>query len=611
MTPADDPIPPEILTRYYDAWGNLREVPPATIARLVAALAAANPKAGEPAGDAPTDRCFQPSWMERGERAWGIAVQLYGLRSPGNWGIGDFSDLRRLIREGGQRGADFIAVNPLHALFAADPGRYSPYSPSSREFINVLYIDVTAMRSMAGAPSAASRIAEASFQHRLVELRERDTVDYAGIAAIKNEAFRLAFQDFERHRQAHPDDPLGRDFAAFVAERGARLHQFALYQALSLQPGFGTDWTRWPEPYRDPSRAAAMESAAPQAEELRFHQFLQWEADWQLSRCAAAAREAGMRIGLYLDLALGTAPDSAEGWMGQASMIHGFYIGAPPDAWSEAGQNWGLFASHPASTASAGPGGFRDILAANMRHSGALRIDHVLGFHRLFLVPAEATAADGVYLHYPLARLCAVLAQESVARRCVIVGEDLGTIPEGLQEKLGACGLLTYRLFIFTTDNQGRYLSPQEYPRQALVAIATHDLPTFAGYWSGRDIELRTALGLYPDEAARQHAVAERQARRGAMLAALNAAGFGTNEEIGAVAAALHRFLARTQSALLLVQMEDLARERDQANLPGTVDIYPNWRRKLGRDLDAIFADPSTAELIAGIREERPRPTPS
>ncbi len=312
-----------------------------------------------------------------------------------------------------------------------------------------------------------------------------------------------------------------------------------------------------------------------------------------------------MRIGLYLDLAVGTDPGSAENWSERRATIPGFHVGAPPDVWNEAGQDWGLAAINPAALARDGGDAYRRIVGAVMRHAGAIRIDHVLGFHRLFLVAAGGAPGDGVYLRMPAHLLCRALAEESVARRCLVVGEDLGTVPEGFHALLAHFAILSYRLLIFAKDGS-RFLAPGEYPADALVAVATHDLPPLLGFWSGGDLSLRASLGLYPDDATRQSAFDERAADCRAMQDALAAAGCPVGDDMPALLAAAHGFLARTPCRLLLVQMEDLAAERAQPNLPGSDHRHPNWRRKLGRQLEDIFADDGAAAVLAAIRAERP-----
>ncbi|HEY1505657.1 MAG TPA: 4-alpha-glucanotransferase [Stellaceae bacterium] len=595
----------EIIRAYQDAWGHHRDVPESTIRHLEDALQRSALEAA-PAAHIEPSRCFEPDWMARQSRIWGVAVQLYGIRSPRNWGIGDFSDLKQLVQLAALQGADFVGVNPLHALFAAEPRRYSPYSPSSREFLNVLYIDPETTQTFAISPKARAHIAEAAFQQRLQALRDAALVDYEAVALIKREVFRLIFTDFAALCAREPDHPVVRAFARFAKERGETLRRFAIYQALSCQPGFGDNWMSWPQEFRDSSGTAAHEFAKSDPLAVAYHEFLQWEADAQLNACAAAARDAGMAIGLYLDIAVGAGPESTEGWSEQANIVPGFHIGAPPDAWNEAGQDWGLAVFDPYALRHVSYRVLRRILRSLMRHSSALRIDHVLGFYRLFLVPSGGKPIDGVYLRQPAESLCNMLAEESRANNCLIIGEDLGTVPADFPGLLASHNILSCRLLIFARDGD-RFLAPEEYPRNALVSVATHDLPPLLGFIEGVDIEIRKRLGIYQDDARYHQALQERQHERQRLRQAIEAAGFPTGEDNVGVVAAAYGFLARTPCALMIVQMEDLALEREQPNVPGTDERLPNWRHKLSRNLDEIFAATSTEVILGAVRKERPR----
>ena len=563
-----------------------------------------------PASPVESDRCYEPEWMTRQQRRWGIAVQLYGLRSPRNWGVGDFTDLRALARHAGRQGADFVGVNPLHALYAAEPRRYSPYSPSSREFLNVLYLDPEAMQAFAISPPAQEHIASAEFQQRLAALRDSPLVDYEGVARIKDEIYRLIFADFATLCARQPNHFLVMHFAQFAKERGEALRRFAIYQALSCRPGFGDNWMAWPAEFRDPGGAAAQNFAKDDPLTVGFHEFLQWEADAQLGACALAAHDAGMSIGLYLDIAVGAGPESTEGWSEQSNIVPGFHIGCPPDLWNEAGQDWGLAVFDPYALRQSGYRVLRRILGSLMRHASALRIDHVLGFYRLFVVPAGGKPVDGAYLRLPASEMANALAQESRTQKCLIIGEDLGTVPPDFPALLAAHNILSCRLLIFARDGD-RFLSPPEYPRNALVSIGTHDLPPLLGFIEGTDIEARQTLGVYQDEGRYRQAHEERAHERQRLREAIEAAGFSAGDDTVGIVAAAHGFLARTPCALLMVQMEDLALEREQPNMPGSSDPHPNWRRKLSRDLDAIFAAPSTDAILGAIRKERPSRDPS
>lgn len=587
---------------YDDALGHHHRLSDAAASRLIAALERSHHGARTATMPLRHVRCFEPEW----QRGWGIAAQLYSLRSARNWGIGDFTDLRRLVELAAAAGADFVGVNPLHALYAADPARISPYSPSSREFLNVLYLDPLAMTAYADAGAARAAVGGHRFQALLTAQRERPTVDYPELAAVKHSIFRVVFEAFEHRMRAAPRDAAVRDFGDFVRVRGAPLRRFALYQALSSLAGFGPDWTNWPAEFRDPAASAVAEFAERHARDLRYHAFLQWQADQQLAACASAARAGGMRVGLYLDLALGCAPDSAEGWAEQNQLIPGFHIGAPPDDWNANGQDWGLFAYNPEATLRTGGADYRRIVAANMIHAGALRIDHVLGFNRLFLVPGGGQPIDGTYLRMPFDAFAAAAATESTARRCIVVGEDLGTVPVDLPPRLAAAAILSYRLLIFA-HRDGRYLDPAEYPLNALVALATHDLPTWRGFWDGRDITLKFGLGIQPVGLTQDQALAIRATERQSIRDAFTRAGLDTGDE-AALTVAAHHFLARTPSRLALVQLEDLAQELEQVNLPGApAGAYPSFARKLSRDLDVIFADPAANAILAAMRAERPR----
>jgi (1->4)-alpha-D-glucan 1-alpha-D-glucosylmutase len=597
----------EIIRAYQDAWGRHQEVPENTIRRLEQALQYATAEQRPDEGASEVRRCFEPSWMARGERRWGIAAQLYGLRSPRNWGIGDFSDLKSLARLAAREGADFVGVNPLHALYAAEPRRYSPYSPSSRELLNVLYIDPEAMQAYAISPGARRRVAEPAFQERLQRLRDAPLVEYEEVARIKGEIFRVIFADFSALCARDARHPLVTRFAQFTKEQGETLRRFAIYQALSCRPGFGDNWMGWPAEFRDPAGIAAHDFATSDPLAVAYHEFLQWEADAQLAAVAGAAREAGMAIGLYLDIAVGAGPESTEGWSEQTNIVPGFHIGAPPDAWNEAGQDWGLAVYDPYALRRASYRVSRRILHALMRHASALRIDHVLGFYRLFLVPAGGKPIEGIYLRQPATGLCNMLAEESAEHGCLVIGEDLGTVPEEFPALLARHNLLSCRLLIFARDGD-RFLAPQEYPRRALVSIATHDLPPLLGFIEGVDIEIRHRLGAYPGEERYHQAQDERAHERQKLRQAIEAAGFSIGDDTTGIIAAAHGFLARTPCALFLVQMEDLAMERDQPNVPGTGDSFPNWRRKLSHDLEEIFAAPSTDAILGAIRKERPRP---
>jgi 4-alpha-glucanotransferase len=561
-------------------------------------------------------------------RDWAISAQLYSLRSNHNWGIGDFSDLATLAEHAARQGAAAIGVNPLHALFAADPTRVSPYSPSSRTFLNPLYIDVTAVPEFAECGEARDLTRSHGFELRLESARDAKFVDYAEVWGLKRAALELLYRAFlGRHSTAdgQPSTERGRAFRRFQAEMGQPLERFAVYEALQehfVAGGAGLAWRDWPPAYQDPTSDAVAAFARQHAERVGFSQYLQYEADRQLGRTARTMRTAGMSTALYRDIAVGVDPNGAEAWSDQSILVTDVSIGAPPDIHNPQGQDWGLTPFNTLTLKERAYAPFIAAVRANMRHAGAVRIDHILGLKRLWWVPRGAGPAAGAYIQFPLDDLIGIIALESERHRCFVVGEDLGTVPAGFREEMRRRRILSYRLLMFERDDDGTFLPPGAYPTLAAAAVSTHDLATLQGLWHGRDIEWRRELGLYPTEEHVQNDIGYRAATREGLLAALVAEG-GLPTEIAALlrgharspadgtawlAEAGHRYLACSPARFLLVQLEDLIGELEQMNLPGTVDEHPNWRRKLKVDVETMFAEERIQRLVRTIDEARREP---
>jgi (1->4)-alpha-D-glucan 1-alpha-D-glucosylmutase len=564
--------------------------------------------------------CYQPPALEAGARVWGVTAQLYGVRSERNWGIGDFTDLRTLVELWGARGAGVIGVNPLHALFPHNPAHASPYSPSSRLFLNPLYVDVEAVEDYRESEAARERVRSAAFQARLKALRESELVDYPGVAAAKREVLEQLYAHF-RARHLAADTARGRAFRAFQAREGEALRRHALFEALQehfhrADPAVW-GWPVWPEQYRDPESAAVRGFAAAELERVEFFEYLQWIADRQLQAVGRRSFELGLAVGLYTDLAVSVDRAGAEAWSHQGLYAAGAGVGAPPDDFNLNGQDWGLPPLVPERLREAAFAPFVATLRANMRHAGALRIDHVMGLARLFWVPPGGAARDGAYVRYPFDDLLGLVALESHRNRCLVIGEDLGTVPDEVRAGLAEAGVLSYRLLYFERNPGGDFKSPAEYPAQAIVAATTHDLPTLAGWWSGDDLALRGALGLFPSPAAREAQVVARAQDRARLLLALERESLlpeGASLDPGALAAmtpelarALHLYLARTPARLFVVQLEDVLGMRSQANLPGTTDGHANWRRQLPLPLESYAGDERVAGLAAALARARPR----
>ncbi len=543
--------------------------------------------------------CHLPGWL-REAPAWGVFCQLYELRPASkrsDWGIGDLADLADLACVLGAAGADFLGVNPLHAMFLGDPSRRSPFSPSDRRFLNPLYIAAD------GLPGAAAAKVTAPAP-------TGDLIDHAAVASLKLGALRAIFDAIPFGDEAWSRHA----FEAFEAEGGEALARHATFEALSLRmagQGHGAGWHGWPEAFRDAGSKAVRDFRDSDAGEIRFHMWLQWATSVQLEAAARAAREAGMRIGLYLDLAVGEAPDGAASW-GSEVIMGGLSIGAPPDMFAAHGQDWGLAAPNPRALAH-DPAPFREMIAAQLRHAGALRIDHAMALRQLFLIPKGQPPSEGAYVRYPTDSLLSVLAEETRRAEAVVIGEDLGSVPEGFSDEMRSAGILSYRILWFE-QQAGAFRPPAEWPEIALACLSTHDLPTLESWWAAEDVALRREHGLVSEEASAEHAE-QRAHERHALLALLREEGLG---EPGWAAdgplpegllVALHLLLARTPSLLTAVRLADLVGPARPTNLPGTLDAYPNWRPRSPTRVDRIAESPEFCAVTAAMAEARPRRT--
>ena len=513
------------------------------------------------------------------DRCWLLAVQLYGVRSARNWGIGDFTDLEGMIEFAAHLGADGIGLNPLHALFDDRPGDCSPYSPNSRLFLNPLYVDVEKLPEFD---------LDARTRDALAPLRVGEVVDYVTVAGLKWRALRIAFAAFK----AHATPARRQDFDTFRAERGPLLLRFACFEVLRHK--LKKPWWEWPEEWRQPddAKCAALRNGA-EGDEVAFVEFVQWTADRQLGDAADLARKLGMKVGLYLDVAVGVQADGFDAWNEQAAISRHLGVGAPPDPLNTAGQSWGLAGFNAAGLELQSFAPYRDMLRASMRHAGAIRLDHVLGLKRLYLVPNGFSAVDGVYVQMPFEALLAVTAMESLAHRCVVIGEDLGTVPDGFRKQMADWGIWSYMVMMFERDDRGAFRGRDHYSADALVTFNTHDLSTYAGWRSFGDLKTKRSLGIDPGESddARWHALA--------MLDdVLRQNAIDRNDVFSVL-----NFLAQTKSRLLAVSLEDVLGVLDQPNIPGTVNEHPNWRRRLPVSIDQMASAVDIAALKSATRE--------
>jgi 4-alpha-glucanotransferase len=545
--------------------------------------------------------CFLPDGTAE-HRLWGLALQLYLLRSDRNLGVGDFGDLAAVANELGRRGCDVLGLNPLHAPFPDDVELASPYSPASRLLLNPLNIDVGAAVQACASQGAAALLADADFSAEARSRSAADTLDYRRVAALKERILRRVFADWRA-----ADGESACEFAAFRAAQGTTFERHCLYFALRahvLAEGMGSgDWRGWPPPYRDSRGAEVARFARTHAEGVTWVAWQQWLADRQLAAAAEATRP--MRVGLYRDLAVGANAAGAETWAEQDLMVHGLHIGAPPDALSAAGQEWGLPPPHPEVLRASGYRSFIELLQANMRHAGALRIDHVMALERLYVIPKGAPASAGTYLDYPYADLAGILALESVRSRCLVVGEDLGTVPHGFRERMAAAHMLSYRVLRFEREGS-RFLGPHEYPALAVAVSGNHDLPTLRAWWEGADLELEHEHGVLA-EAELAAARRQRDADRRALVELLQVEGLlagAADPAYDELFIAVHALLGRTRALMVLVQLDDVLREMLPVNSP-SAPRYPNWRRRYAQTVEQFVEEPLLAAVGAALGERR------
>ncbi|HGO5290839.1 TPA: 4-alpha-glucanotransferase [Photobacterium damselae subsp. damselae] len=561
--------------------------------------------------------CYKQTALLNNKKLWGTSVQLYSVRTQHNWGIGDFGDLKQLVADIAKNGGDFVGLNPIHSLFPANPEGASPYSPSSRRWLNVIYIDVSSVCEFAQSDAAQQLVGSHEFQQRLAEARQSNWVNYSEVACLKMAALRLLFDTFvTRHLEKNTER--AKQFLNFVEQGGeSLLHQAAfdaLHALLKSQDNTMWGWPVFPESYRHFDSQAVQTFIQENQHEVQLYMYLQWLADCQLAEVQELAEEKGMVMGLYRDLAVGVCDSGAETWAQHGELCLDVSVGAPPDILGPLGQNWGLPPLNPEVLVERAYQPYIDLLRANMRHCGALRIDHVLGLLRLWWIPKGESAKAGAYMYYPVEDLLAILALESHRHQCTVIGEDLGTVPDEIVDKLATAGVHSYKVFFFETAVDGGYFSPRHYPDQSMAALCTHDMPTLRGFWHCDDLKMGSELGLYPDQDALNGLFDSRAESKQRILDSLDWHGY-LSQNIGRNAAyvpmdsklseGMQLHLAAGASALLSLQLEDWLEMDKPVNIPGTVDEYPNWRRKLSTTLDDLFTRQDIIDLTRRLTEAR------
>jgi 4-alpha-glucanotransferase len=559
-------------------------------------------------------RAYQPPWLESGLAA-GIAISLYGLRSQRNWGCGDTTDLKQFIGwVAEQTGAGFIALNPLHAIANRQPFNTSPYLPNSIFYRNPIYLDLEQIEEFQSCSKASDLLNSAAVQTEIQTLRAGPFVEYERVYRLKMRFLKFLFRTFLKTWAR--DTPRSLGLRKYIEQEGGLLHWFAVHSSLDeiihKQNPEVWNWRSWPEQYQDPESPATTEFAQKHWRRVLFHKYVQWQLDQQFAAAQQEAQRQGLSIGLYHDLALATDRFGADLWAHRAFFVSGSRVGSPPDGFSPKGQDWAFPPPNSERHYEDGYRLFAESISKNVRHGGALRIDHVMRFFRLFWIPDGMEALEGTYVRDRSEDLLRILALESVRNKVLIIGEDLGTVPDEVREALQRFGILSYRLLYFEQDRNGRMRKPVEYPRDALVSATTHDLPTIAGFWLGRDIEARRNAGLLPDEATYHQMRAERMREKQKMLDVflelkLLPEWFPRNAgQIPELTGELHNavvgFLASTPSKLMVLNQEDLLKETEQQNLPGSTAEYPNWRRKMKCTVEDLWQSPEVLNFTRMFR---------
>jgi 4-alpha-glucanotransferase len=528
-----------------------------------------------------------------GGRGWGPAVQIYSLRTPGDGGIGTFGGVAALGEAAARCGADAITVSPVHALFAAAPGHVSPYSPSTRLFINPLHADPALVLP---ADTIARAIAEAGIGEVMDRLETLAEVDWLAATPVKRrliaELHRLVAGDIAGADAAHAD------FRAYRAQASQDLQDHAVFEVLHgalVADGGPWHWRDWPEGYRSPRSAEVAAFAVDRLEAVEAEIFAQWLAERSRAEAQRRCREAGMRIGMIADLAIGVEGAGSQAWSHPETMMRGISIGAPPDYYSETGQSWGLTTFSPPGLVQDGFAGFIAMLRANLGAAGGLRIDHVMGLERLWMVPEGASATEGAYVAMPAEDLYRLTALEAHRHEAVIIGEDLGTLPYGYREALRDRGMAGMRVLRFERDGETHH-PPEHWDADAIAMSSTHDMIATAGWWRGADLEGEGS------GRAQDRAVLWRSLQRSGVVSGAEP----PPHEPEAVVDAAIAYVAATPSALAVVAVEDLLGLDVQPNAPGTTTEKPNWRHRLPVDSAAVFDHPGAvrrAEVLARRRE--------
>ncbi len=546
-----------------------------------------------------------------GERgAFGLWANLYSVRSASAWGAGDIGDLRSLVDFAAAEGAAFVGVNPLHALW--NRGEHvSPYSPISRLYRSPLYLDISGVPELESCAPARERIASREFTRALQGLRAAADLDYERVMDRKREVLELLHRTFVAQ---HGDErtPRGRAYRRYLEREGSALRNFATFLALAEQltpTPQEPEWQHWPAEYRSPDSGAVQRFREERRESIDFHCWIQFELDRQLSEAAGAAGSAGMPIGIYADLAIGSSAAGSDAWAFPDLLAEAANVGAPPDDFAKGGQDWGFPPIDPHRLRAQSYAYWIRMLRSSFANAGALRIDHIMGLFRLYWIPAGSEATEGAYVRYPARDLLGILALESQRSGALVIGEDLGTVPRGLAARLARWGILSSRVLYFERRGSG-FRASKDYSPRALVTANTHDLAPLAGFLSGRDLRLRREVGQITSDEELQARQSERERDLAALRRRLVREGVLPDDDAALqqdqLASAVTAFLCRTPSPLVGLSLDDLVAETEPVNLPGVAaNRHRSWTRRMRVPLEEIPANPAARATLQAVPPER------
>ena len=541
------------------------------------------------------ERCVSPAELLGERKGVGVYANLYSIRGERNWGVGDVGDLETLTRWVASAGGSFVGLNPLHALLNRG-GDISPYGPVTRLWRNPLYIDVDRVPELIIGRSA-DRLRTPEIEAALGPLRESPRVEYEQAWAMKSIALDTLFSAFLELRSRHATHPRVAAFNEFVERGGKWLDDYATWMAIAESRN-EWNWKTWPSDLQHRGSEAVRRFAAEHSRRVDFHRWAQFELDRQIGEIAASCKANGMEIGLYQDLAVGSSGTGSDAWAQRQLFREGATIGAPPDPYSDFGQNWGLPPIDPRALHGDRYRYFIQLVRAGFRHAGALRMDHVMGLFRLFWIPEGATGKEGAYVKYPADDLLGILALESQRHHALVVGEDLGVVPPEVPAAMQRLGILSSKVLYFEREDDGGFRTQSSYPELALASVNTHDMPTIAGFWAGRDIDLRKTLGLVDEKGSADGSAHRDQEKRKLLDRLREDAALPLHEHpaldatgVATVKRGLHEFLCSSPAVLFALSLDDLGDELEPINVPGvSTDRYPCWSRKMHKTIAEIAA---------------------